>query len=139
MDILALPFNRRIGLARSDRADSLLSLPDDPGYGNHLGTVHAGALLALAENTSGEYLLRTFPSLPFPVVPVVRRVEAKFRRPARGAVHSRAEASAAACAEFIALMNSRGHGRITIPVTVHDASDAVVLSAVVEWFVAKQE
>ncbi|MBI5689963.1 MAG: DUF4442 domain-containing protein [Verrucomicrobia bacterium] len=139
MDILSLPFNRRIGLARSDRADALLSLPDDPSYGNHLGTVHAGALLALAENTSGEYLLRAFPALPFPVIPVVRRVEAKFRRPARGAVHSRADTPAPALAEFLSTLLARGRSRIEIPVSVHDTSGTEVLSATVEWYVAKAE
>ena len=60
----------------------MLSLPDDIRYTNHLGTVHASALMALAEATSGAYLISALNGVEFKVLPVVRRVEARFRKPA---------------------------------------------------------
>lgn len=139
MDLLDLPFNRLIGLVRSDRPGALLMLPDDVRYTNHLGTVHAGALLALAENSSGELLQREFPALPFAVLPVVRRVEAKFRNPARGAVHARAELPAARREEFLGELIRRGRARLEVPVRVEDAAGVPVLAATIEWFIARRE
>lgn len=139
MNVRDLPFNRLIGLACSDRPGALLMLPDDVRYTNHLGTVHAGALLALAENSSGEFLVREFPGLPFPVLPVVRRVEAKFRRPARGAVHARAGLSAGSREEFLAELTARGRARLEVSVQVEDAAGSVVLAATIEWFIARRE
>jgi acyl-coenzyme A thioesterase PaaI-like protein len=89
MDIVSLPFNQLVGITHSGNKGSVLSLPNDLRYTNHLGTVHAAALLALAEATSGEYLIRELKSIGFEVVPVVRRLEAKFRKPAVGAVFSK--------------------------------------------------
>ena len=59
-----------------------LELPSGNQYLNHLGTVHAGAQLALAEASSGEFLLKHFASSD-DLFPVVRRLEAAI-------VHARA-------------------------------------------------
>jgi len=66
MNVAAIPFNRFLGL----RADGVsLTLPADPNYQNHLGTVHAGAQFALAEAASGQWLLnRLAPRRP-PIQP----------------------------------------------------------------------
>lgn len=137
MDVTQLPFNALIGVAR--RGDRSLSLPSGPQYGNHLGTVHAGALLTLAEATSGDFLLREFGDLGFPVVPVVRRMEAKFRKPAQGAIHAVATLAPEAKAEFRAALTGKGRALLAVAVEVHDESGTHALSATVEWFVAKRE
>lgn len=139
MDITTLPFNQLIGLTRSEREGALLSLPGDERYTNHLGTIHAGALLALAENTSGECLLREFRDIGFPVVPVVRRLEAKFRRPAHGPIHGSAVLPADARARFLDELTARGRGLLDVAVEVCDESGTVVMSATVGWFIARQE
>lgn len=84
MDVTKLPFNEFIGLKLSDEPNYLLMLDDRAEYLNHLNTVHAGALFTLAEATSGHYLLGQFNELP-DIVPVVRKVEIKYRKPAIGA------------------------------------------------------
>ncbi|MFT3831062.1 MAG: YiiD C-terminal domain-containing protein [Opitutaceae bacterium] len=137
MDVTQLPFNALIGLGRG--ADGALALPSDPKYGNHLGTVHAGVLLTLAEAASGDCLAREFASLGFPVVPVVRRLEAKFRKPAQGAIHAVATLAPEAKAEFLAALTTKGRALLTVNVDVHDASGTHALSATVEWFVARRE
>lgn len=139
MEITDLPFNRFIGLARASSGGAVLALPGDDRYGNHLGTVHAGALLAVAEATSGEYLLQTFSDMGFPVVPVVRRVEAKFRKPARGAVHTKWSVTPEAAAEFRSALTAKGRALIDVPIDVFDEHGAHALSATFEWFVARQE
>jgi acyl-coenzyme A thioesterase PaaI-like protein len=89
MDVTLLPFNRLVGLERAaPESGFLVTLPDGPQYANHLGTVHAVALLAVAEAGAGAFLARQ-ENVPAGIVPVVRRVEAKFRRPAKGRVSAR--------------------------------------------------
>jgi len=134
--VTELPFNRFVGLQSATSADKLLQLPAGEQYRNHLGTVHASALLALAEATSGEFLLRHFGSSDG-VVPVVRRLEAKFRKPANGSVTSIASAAPEALTQLDIDLTAKGRALITISVELHDASGAHALSATVEWFIQR--
>lgn len=133
MDVTQLAFNALIGIERVQADGALLQLPAHARYLNHLGTVHASALLALAEASSGEFLVRYFDSSDG-VVPVVRRFEAKFRKPARGAVISSASVAPDVLAQLDSELSTRGRALVTISVELHDESGAHALSATVEWF-----
>lgn len=137
MNVAQLPFNRLLGL-RPAGADSgfLVTLPEGPQYLNHLGTVHAGALLAVAEAGSGVFLLDRLGDTAG-VVPVVRRVEAKFRQPASGQVSARAAVAPDEVARWASELAGRGRVLAAVPVEVVDAVGKVVLSATVEWFIAR--
>jgi acyl-coenzyme A thioesterase PaaI-like protein len=139
MDVTQLPFNRLIGLEQA-AADSgfLVSLPDGPQYTNHLGTVHASALLAVAEAGSGAFLLAQLGNAAG-VIPVVRRLEAKFRRPASGRVSARAAVAPEEIARWASELVERGRVLAAVPVEVVDAGGTIVLSATVEWFIARRE
>src|SRR6476659_5020816 len=120
MQITELPFNRFIGLEQAGQDSSaLLSLPEGPQYLNHLGTVHASAQLALAEATSGEFLLRVLGEAPG-LLPVVRRLEAKFRRPANGALTARASADEETLRSIPSELQRRGRTTISVVVEVSD-------------------
>ena len=138
MDVTQLPFNRLIGLEPVAADGGLLvSLPDGPQYTNHLGTVHASALLAVAEAGSGAFLLgRLGDAARF--IPVVRRLEAKFRRPASGRVLARAAATDELVARWASDLAGRGRVTAAVPIEVVDAAGTVVLSATVEWFIARR-
>lgn len=138
MNIVDLPFNRFIGLACSEREGSVLSLSNDVRYTNHLGTVHASALLALAEATSGDYLIKALNGIGFEVLPVVRRLEAKFRKPAYGAVFSTLGVAPEKKAEFLSTLRAKGRALIEIQVDIHDEQGMHALAATIEWFVARQ-
>jgi acyl-coenzyme A thioesterase PaaI-like protein len=137
MDVTQLPFNRLIGLELA-AADSgfLVGLPDGPQYTNHLGTVHAGALLAVAEAGSGALLVRHLGGRAG-FVPVVRRLESKFHRPASGRVWARASVRPEEVARWSAELEARGRASVAVPVEVVDTAGSVVLSAVFEWFIAR--
>lgn len=134
--VLDLPFNRFIGLESANDEVHVLRLSAGSRYLNHLETVHAGALLALAEASSGEFLLRHFGSAEG-LIPVVRRLESKFRKPANGSVLSKVNATG----ESLALLNTdlatKGRASVSLSVELYDESEAHVLSATVEWFVQK--
>ena len=138
MDITRLPFNEFIGIERDDREGFLLRLPASERYTNHLGTVHASALMALAEASSGEILIRFF-GASAGIIPVVRRFECKFRKPASGSIASKADVPLDAIDALKNSLQHKGRGSIEIPVEVYDATDTHVLSCLIEWFVARQE
>lgn len=136
MNITKLPFNEFIGLEHSSDEGFVFRLPADVRYTNHLGTVHASALMALAEATSGELLLRAVGDMGLDAVPVVRRFESKFRKAATGSIRSKGVIPAETIASFISTLKSRGRATIDIAVEICDESETCVLSASVEWFVA---
>ena len=131
-----LPFNRLLGLETIPTGEALLRLPAGEKYHNHLGTVHAGALLSLADATSGEFLLRRYGS-GSGFVPVVRRIAAKFRKPANGEVTGTVAVGEEALVRFETDLAAKGRALLEIPVNLHDASGTHVLSATVEWFVTR--
>lgn len=139
MDIASLPFSQLIGLQISEAsAEAQASLPAGPQYGNHLGTVHAAALLAVAESASGEYLLRHLgggSSAGF--IPVVRKLEARFRKPAQGAVTARCPVTEQDLAEWSEELVRRGRLVALLPVEVSDEHGTLALTASIEWFISK--
>jgi len=134
--VTELPFNRFLGLETAPEPTQLLRLPAGAQYLNHLGTVHASAQLALAEASSGEFLLRALGSTAG-VVPIVRRLESKFRKPANGALTSTVTTPPEALEQLQADLAAKGRAIISIPVELHDESGAHTLSATIEWFITK--
>jgi acyl-coenzyme A thioesterase PaaI-like protein len=137
MDVSQLPFNKLIGLELASKDSGfLVCLPEGVQYTNHLGTVHGSALLAVAEAGSGEFLLRQLET-DGNFVPVVRKIEAKFRKPANGKITSRCLVANNEIEKWKLDLSSRGRLSAVIPIEVLDASETVVLSATVEWFIVK--
>lgn len=135
--VTELPFNAFLGIQAGSDPSELLRLPAGAHYLNHVGTVHASAQLALAEASSGECLLRSLGSADH-VIAVVRRMEAKFRRPANGAISSRASLAAGAFDRLTAELTRKGRSVVAVVVDLYDASGAHTLSAEVEWFIQRR-
>ena len=139
MDVSQLPFNQLIGLELANPDSGfLVCLPENPQYANHLGTVHGSALLAVAEAGSGAFLSQHFAN-ETGVIPVVRKLEAKFRKPASGQVSARCKVSSDELFRWSTELATRGRISASIPVEVVDGAGVTVLSAVVEWFIAQGE
>jgi hypothetical protein len=134
--VTELPFNSFLGIQIATEPSQLLRLPSGEQYLNHLGTVQASAQLALAEASSGEFLLNHFGPTEG-IVPVVRRLEAKFRKPAKGAISSAASATPESLAQLKSDLLSKGRCLIPINVELHDESGTHTLSATVEWFIQR--
>ncbi|HQR05857.1 MAG TPA: hypothetical protein PLN21_03490 [Gemmatales bacterium] len=56
MNITAIPFHTYLGLEFAE-PPYLLQLKAQPHHANHLGTIHASVLIALAEAGSGQFLM----------------------------------------------------------------------------------
>lgn len=139
MDVSQLPFNRLIGLEPADSAGGgLVRLPGDSRYSNHLGTVHASALLAVAEAGSGAFLAQRLGNAEG-FIPVVRKMEAKFRKPATGSVSARCMAGPAEVSRWSDELAARGRISVSVPMEVVDSAGVVAMSATVEWFITKSK
>jgi len=136
MDVTKLPFNQFVGLKMSAKNGYLLMLDNRPEYRNHLDMVHASAQFALAEATGGYFLLNEFLEL-IGIVPVVRRVEIKYRRPAAGAVFSKAQFWKTEKEEALNMLNQKGRATLKVEVHLYDDTDAPVMQSVFEWFISK--
>jgi hypothetical protein len=138
MDITTIPFNQLLGIKRAERDPPyLLELDDQVTYTNHLGTVHAGAQLALAEASSAEYLLRAFKDDGRDAVAVVRTVRAKFRKPLRGRAYSKARSADEEMQKFAETLEAKGMGIVRVYVEIVDEHDVVAMSATIGWFIRR--
>jgi acyl-coenzyme A thioesterase PaaI-like protein len=126
-----IPFNRFLGLRLNG---SVLVLPADPKYQNHVGAVHASAQFSLAEAASGQWLLGKFGDEAADYLAVVRHAEVKYRRPALGELTAKAEVSPEEAERFRDTLERRGRATIEVHVQVLGADQGITLEATFEWF-----
>ena len=138
MNVFELPFNKHIGLERASDSDYLLMLDNREEYLNHLSTVHASALFALAEATSGYFLLSKFQEL-INILPVVRKVEIKYKKPALGAIFSQASFMNTYKEKILEELSIKHRVLITVNVSLYDSERNNVMQSDFEWFVAKNK
>jgi acyl-coenzyme A thioesterase PaaI-like protein len=135
MNVTEIPFNKFLNIAKAEGAEpALLELNPTACHLNHIGTVHAGALLTLAEAGSGEWLMRTFPEFKDRTIAVVRRVEAKFKSPMNGKITARAKTTAAEMRQAAEPLSTKGRAIIPVTIEVVDAENTVGLVATFDWF-----
>jgi len=135
MKITDLPFNKLIDIKVSTDKNYLLSLDDKIEYTNHLGTVHASALYSLAEATSGHFLMITFPEFNSGLIPVVRQVEVKYKKPTRGQVNSTAILIENTIDEIKEQLTARKRASLKLKIELFDSNKINVMSGNFEWFV----
>lgn len=136
MNVFELPFNNYIGLEKASDPDYLLMLNNKEEYLNHLSTVHASALFALAEATSGFFLLNEFQELK-DIFPVVRKVETKYKKPASGEVLSQAYFLNTDKIKILEELNSKKRTLVIVRVLLYDLERNNVMQSDFEWFIAK--
>jgi hypothetical protein len=136
MNVFDLPFNKFVGLELSDNPEYLLMLKNKDKYQNHLSTVHASAQFALAEATSGHFLLNEFRDLT-EIIPVVRKAETKYKKPAQGCVYSKASFVNTDKTKITEELNSRHRALITVRVELFVSGKIPVMQSDFEWFVAR--
>ena len=137
IDITKVPFNKLLGISLADNPEYLLQLDAKEEYTNHLGTVHAAALFALAEGSGAQLLLKLFPEeIIDNVIPVLRNVEVGYKKPATGVVVSTASLKDTTMELVTEQLLSKKRVLIVTPVDLFDESKTKVFSANFEWFVA---
>lgn len=130
----AVPFASFLGIEYDEVAPgrAVLRLADDPAKHNHVGTLHAGALFALAESESGLCVMATIAELLAGVTPLAARAEITYRKVARGDVTATARLGTTA-AEIASALDEAGKTRFPVEVDIADASGEVCAVVTVDW------
>jgi hypothetical protein len=140
MNVTDIPFNAFLKIEKPlDHSPYLLQLRESPSYLNHVGTVHASVQLALAEASSGQWLIQAMPDLASKVIAVVRRLEAKFKKPMQGAVYSRATTPLAEIQRSAEPLATKGRAIIPVTIEIVDGNGNIGLVAAFDWFAANRE
>lgn len=94
------------------------------GNQNHIGTLYAGALFTLAEMPGGALFLTSFDSRRF--YPVVKEMNLRFRRPAKGDITVDARLDQAEIARIQQEAEANGKADYQLELQLLDASGEVV-------------
>ena len=134
MNLKDIPFAKLLDISESN-SEFLFELSDDEKYTNHLGTVAAAAQFSLAEFASGQWMLNSFPDIATQVIPVLRKSEVKFRKPAIGRVRARAIVNDESRDQFLTDLTQRKHALVAILIELVNDDLEIVMSGTYEWFI----
>ena len=134
MNLKDIPFAKLLGLT-DGQGEFLFELTDDITYTNHLGTVAAAAQFSLAEFTSGQWLLNTFPEIVPNVIPMLRKSEVKFKKPAYGRIRAKANVNKETQEEFLHVFKQNKRALIKINIILMNDGNEEVMNGVYEWFI----
>ena len=138
-DVTELPFNRFIGLELSPgQPDRLLILPAAPQYLNHVGTVHASALYSLAEASSGHFLASHLKLPNDSILPLLRKGEIKYRKPASGEVFSLGVHDSASWTAFHSTYERKRRAIISFVIELHTEAEGLVARGDFDWFITEK-
>ena len=130
--VLELPFVRHVGLEIAE--EGAIAIRSSPLLENHVGTLHAGALLTLGESASGVALARALAEGLGSVMPVAKSASIAYRKPARGRV--RAMGTLAETSDAIAARVAKdGKTTFDVEVTMKDDDGIDVATMTVTWHV----
>ena len=139
MHVTDLAINRTLGMQLAPQGNGhILEMPESPLLLNHVGTVHASVQFALAEASSGEFLLRHLGDAQSQVFAVLRTSEVKFRKPAHGALRASARFADGIAESLATELASRGRALASVLVEVADAQGVVTMSGQYGWFLQRQ-
>jgi len=139
MHVTDLAINKTLGMQLAPPGNShIIEMPESPLMLNHVGTVHASVQFAVAEASSGEFLLRHLGDLQSQVFAVLRTSEVKFRKPARGALRASARFGDGVADTFSTELAARGRALVSVFVEVADAQGVVTMTGQYDWFLQRQ-
>ena len=136
IDIFDIPFNHFLGITESEKPDYLLQLASEEQHRNHVGSIHAAALFALAEATSGEYLIQRRGERT-DIVGLLRRSTSKYSNPAHGVIYGSAEVTDDAFEAMVSAVDAKGKGLLDIAVKLDDENGVMVASFTFTWLLAE--
>ena len=130
MQITELPFNQHIDL-QSD--GDVVFLKQQPCLLNHVGSLHASVIHALAEGASGHYLiLNLLPLFPHSTV-LVKKAAIEYKRPAMQQCSAKADVNPATLQRCINTLKRRKRTILTIPVKVFCDNKIIATAEIVWW------
>lgn len=140
MNITAIPFHQYLGLEFAE-PPYLLQLRAQQHHTNHLGTIHASVLIAVAEAGSGQFLMNHLSDgtekVGETILPVIRRIEAKFHQGGQGTVCARCTLDPASLSTVRHDLEVKHRAKVLVPMQVVDVQGTLLLSVSFDWFIQK--
>lgn len=132
-----LPFPKTCGICIDEigPGTARASMPEDPRLNNHLGSQHAGAIFTLAETASGAAMAGGFADLIMGLRPVAKEARIQYLKVVQGATHAKARVPGDIAA-LKQVLQSEGKVVFPIEVEVMDASDTLVATIQVDWYLS---
>jgi len=138
MRAVEIPFVYHVGI--EEQTSDRLQLSLTKQVHNHVGTMHAAALFALAETQSGAFLQQLFPQYGVDeVMPLLRGSTVKYRSPATSTISATASVDLEAKEKFLAQFVRRGRAGIIVNVELSDSNGTVVMTGEFGWFVQEHK
>jgi acyl-coenzyme A thioesterase PaaI-like protein len=137
MNIIEIPFNKFIEIRTDEKDECDLYLDFNDHLKNHLGTFHASAQFALAEACSGYCLQKQFSYLEGSAVPVLRKSEIKFKKPALLSIKAKGEILPDQIEQFKQQFKEKGRATILVMIKVTAQDGTVTMTGTYEWFVQR--
>jgi hypothetical protein len=135
MDVAKINFNEYLGINRSKDSNYTFEIKKNDNYLNHLKTIHASVLFALSEATSGECLLESFPEYKDKYVPILRKAEVKYSKPADNIIRSKSIISNEEKSRVITEIDKRKRALVNIKVELVNEMDEIIMKSNFEWFI----
>ena len=137
MNITEIPFNAFIGIKPDGTDGTDLYLEFKNNLKNHLGSCHAGAQFTLAEACSGYCLQKHFPHLENIVVPLLRKAEIKYKKPASSNIKAKGKITSEHKEKFERQFAKKGRASIPVAVDIITQDGTITMSGTYEWFIGK--
>ena len=135
MKILEIPFHQHVQLRACDHPSFIFEMEAFPETLNHLQTVHACAQLTLAEASSGEFLRENLSELQENLVPVIRKTEAKYLKPATKTLRSKASFASSNLSEIRTTLLEKKRMIVPVKVEIEDIEGTKTLTVIFDWFI----
>ncbi|MCC5611723.1 DUF4442 domain-containing protein [Nostoc sp. CHAB 5834] len=116
---------------------AVCALEQRPEVGNHINSIHAGALFTLGETASGAAMSGTFAMQLLSVRPVATGATIRYVKVAKGRVVAEAQVRGST-EDLAAELERDAKTAFTIDVTLVNAETETVATMTVDWLVAKR-
>ncbi len=136
-----LPASKHLGIVVDKMADGSaeVRLPWKAEIGNHVGSVSAGALFALADSTSGAAMISALGDAMSEVTPLARGGDINFLKMAKGDIVGKASFSPEELKTITAELEADGVSRPVGHVEMVDSNDVVVATAEFRWHIKRNK
>ncbi|MEZ5046263.1 MAG: YiiD C-terminal domain-containing protein [Chitinophagaceae bacterium] len=135
MNILNLPFTKKIGIEKTLNKEFLLELPFLENNENHIRTLHGSAIFSFAEITSGYFLRQNFEDIASQTVPILRNADIKFKKPVSEKVYSKAKFINTNRKLIMDELSHKNKILFDIEVKIYSEAKILVATGIYEWFV----
>ena len=138
MNILEIPFHQFLSFKKHEGKEYVFMAEERPEYLNHLNNIHACVQLTLAEASSGEFLLSELYELRNDLIPVIRKTEARYHKPANGTLYSKVAFDSLSREQVLNELLERKRALIKVKTEIFDQQNNKSLTATFEWFITKK-